>query len=203
MTTEEAAGTWTADDWAALWALCGVLVTAIAATFALVQLRLYIRESLDRARPFVICDFVFVESVLQFQLWNSSPTAAAKVKLSIDRPLRSSDHTWQNGGLDALLAGHEIPHFPPGRMIGWGFDYSPSCFEMPDLRPYHVTVSYEDPRLMRRSRWWRLWEPRRPVRYEEPFELDIRHWTEASIQPDGASKVTRALEKIDKTLKKG
>ncbi|MBT2499790.1 hypothetical protein J7E25_11860 [Agromyces sp. ISL-38] len=193
----ETVSAWTADDWAALWTGCGVAVTAIAAILALVQLRTYTRESLDRARPFVIVDFVFVGDLLQFHIWNSSPSAASRVRIKSDKPIRSSDDSgFRNAGLEELLAGRVIPHLPPGRMIAWTFDMSVHAFHPEVLDDYLVTVTYEDPRLKRRRAAWRLWEPKVPVEYSEEYALSIRHYNEASVPRDDATRIVEVLREI-------
>ncbi|WP_157008519.1 hypothetical protein [Agromyces laixinhei] len=197
MTPEPAAPMWTAADWAALWTLLGVLVTAIAALGALVQLRLYIRESLDRARPFVIVDFVFVGDLLQFQIWNSSPSAAARVRVQSDKPIRTSpDSGLENVGLDELLGGRVIPHLPPGRMIAWTFDSSIHAFHAETIDDYLMTVTYEDARLKRRPVWWKLWVPKVPVEYSEEYVLSVRHYNEASVPRDDATRMIEVLREI-------
>ena len=192
----------TAEEWTAWWGFLAFIVTGGAAVAALIQLRAYLGEREERARPFVIVDYHFRSVLLQVEVQNSSGTIATDVILQVTPPFGSNSQR----DADALNArmgeGYVIRQLAPGRSIRWTLDRAPEYFENEDLpRTYEVVVKYTDPRFQRRPllRWWL---PSMPARYEDSFTLDIDQWSLASAEVDYDNKNWNSLDRIDRSLRK-
>lgn len=178
------AGAPTADEWQAVFAGVGVGVTALAAVLALVQLRRYIREQEDAARPFLVVDYKFRSILMMIEVRNVSGAVASDIRLTVDKPFEG-----QMAGRAEVLNGlfsdvYRIKQLVPGRSIYWTFDRAPEYYAGEFPRNYEVTASYNDPRLLRRSVRWKIWTPKIPVTYTETFELNIEQWGHANADVD-------------------
>jgi hypothetical protein len=178
------AGAPTADEWQAVFAGAGVVVTGLAAILALIQLRRYIKEREDAARPFLVVDYKFRSILMMIEVRNVSGAVASDIRLSVDKPFEGH----MAGRADVLNGlfsdAYRIKQLGPGRSIYWTFDRAPDYYAGDYPRNYEVTASYNDPRVLRRVAPWKIWTRKMPVTYTETFELNIEQWGEANADVD-------------------
>lgn len=169
-------------------ALAGLslLVTVVAASVALWQLRLYIREQEERARPYLMVDFWFkANSSLYITLENISSTPATDVTMrSNPLPLSGGRDAEYDAALAEVFGGVlVIPQVAPGAVMRWYIDEAHAL--LPDrTRPhrFEVTVEYTDPRA-------RVSRSGSRKRYADPpFILDLAAFGFASGGNDYESK---------------
>lgn len=176
-----------AEEWSAFWAFCSLVVTAGAATLALIQLRAYFVERFESSRPYVMVDFEFrSEIILEVVVRNYSATPASNVKIASEPGFEST-----MAGRAEVLAKitddeYVIRHLGPGRNLRWTLDRAPDYFKDAGMpRSYEVTVSYEDPRAPLRGPRWR---PKPPRRFSETFTLSIDQYDETTVDTDWNNK---------------
>lgn len=173
----------TPEEWSAWWAFCGVAVTAVASTVALVQLTAYLDDRRTQTRPFVIVDLAFrPDQMMQVEVKNVSSTPAAEVRLSVSPPFQSTA-SYNDSVLRKITSpGYVIRQLAPGRGIRWSLDSAVLYYRRPDLpQNYTVTATYEDPRTRRRTHKWQVWIRRTSRTYVDIFELSLDQWNEANI----------------------
>lgn len=187
-----------ADEWQAWWAFLSLIVTAVAALFAIRQLFAYIREQEERARPYLIVDFEFRSVLLYVTVQNTSGTVATNVKLRSMPMLQSTMHG-RNEVLSRILGGgYVIPQIVPGRSIRWLVDRAPDLFNSNDLpHRVEVLVDYDDPRVAARPR---LFRKQASGHYSERFVLDLDQYGEASAEVDYASKNWNLADRNEKRV---
>lgn len=191
------------EEWSAWWAFLTFFVTGGAAVAALIQLRAYITEREERARPFVIADYAFRSVLLSVAVTNSSGALATNIRISVEPPFQSSMSDRAAALNKVADPGYTIKQLAPGRTIQWTLDRTPDYFADKDLpRTYTVTVTYADPRAVRQKAWWKFWLPKLPAEYSDSFLLDIDQWSEASADTDYDNKNWNAFERIDKSVKR-
>ncbi|RFA11979.1 hypothetical protein B7R21_11640 [Subtercola boreus] len=175
-------------EWSAWWGFLGFLLTTITVIAALIQLRAFIRESEARGRPFVIADLTFRSNLLNITVSNISTSAAQNVRLSVDRPFESTRPD-SAAVLNRIFdPANELQLLAPSRSISWHLDRGPDYMGNKSLpRHYSVTVSYEDPRILRRSPG-NPWRKRVPVRYSDSFQLSLDQWSQALLPQDYENK---------------
>lgn len=173
------------DEWSALWGFLGLLVTIAAATVALLQFGSYIREREQRARPYLQADFDFRSILLDVVVKNTSGSPATNIAIAVEPPFDSTDSERTKVLSYVTSSAYRISQLAPGRDIRWYFDRAPDYYsDKAKPRKYMVTLAYDDPRAIRRRRWWQFWLAKLPARYEESFTLDIEQWGEASAEQD-------------------
>lgn len=171
-----------ADEWAAWWTFATFVVATVAAVIALRQFAAYIAEREERARPYLVVDFVFQSRLLFVAVRNVSGALAANVTMTASPMLKST-----SAGRDDVIAGildgrQVIPQIAPGRAIQWFVDQAPDLYANSDL-PHRVvvTVAYDDPSI--RAGGWPL-ARHRPRHYVDTFVLDLDQYGEASMEQD-------------------
>lgn len=177
-------GSVTADEWQAVFAGAGLVVTAMAALLALIQLRRYIEEREDAARPFLVVDYNFRSILMMIEVRNVSGAVASNIRLSVDKPFESHMAGRADVLNDLFSDAYRIKQLGPGRSIHWTFDRAPDYYAGDYPRNYEVTASYNDPRLLRRLVPWKIWTRKIPVRYAETFDLNFEQWGQANADVD-------------------
>jgi hypothetical protein len=140
---------WTATDWAGL--TCLVLV--VAAILAWIQAREARKLREERARPFVVVDFVLWNIIIELKIENIGATMARDVRFKFTPPLQSTFDT-EAGHTplrEASVFQDGIRSLPPGKEIVMLFDRGPTRTEqgLPDA--YEVEVSFTDALGKRRT----------------------------------------------------
>lgn len=197
------------DEWSALWGFLGLLVTIVAATAALMQFGSYIREREQRERPYLQADFEFRSVLLQIVVRNTSGAPATNVAITADPPLESTRSDRTEVLRRITSSEYRISQLAPGRDIRWFLDRAPDYYDdTTKPRQYTVTLAYDDPRAIRRRRWWQFWLAKLPARYVEAFTLDIEQWGEASAEQDYDNqnwninkRNERVLQEISRSLR--
>jgi hypothetical protein len=190
------------EEWSALWAFLGFLVTLGAATAALLQLRAYLQDRAAQARPYVVVDFSFDSFLMRIEVKNISATLASNVRLSVNTPFRSTLPDVPPVLAKVMGPSYVIRQLAPQRAMLWTLDSAPQYAAAADFpQVYEVTARYDDPRLLRRDRPWQVWRPALPATYEDTFELSFDQWIDTSIATDYSKKAADALAEIAKKVK--
>jgi hypothetical protein len=178
-----------------LWAFVLVLVTIGAVIAAVVQLRAFLRESEARSRPFVIVDYTFSGQVIvNISVKNISASAATNVRLTVDSPFLSTLPDRSEGLAKVFNADWSIPLLAPSREIVWTYDRGPNHFAREDFVKSHtVTVTYEDPRVLR---------GKRRGRYTDTFVLSLEQWSEALAEKDWDNTYWNIANRNEKRMEK-
>ncbi|MEF3404039.1 hypothetical protein [Agromyces sp. CCNWLW203] len=205
------AGWPTAEQWSALWALGAMLATfgtvlvglgtlivaGVAAWAALRQLRAYIAEQEEQARPYLVVDFWFKSNTMIFvSVENISSTPATDVTLRADPMVRSTRTTdGRNEALAEVFGGRfVIPQIAPGRVMRWYVDSNLNMFNITSVpHRFEVTASYNDPR----GRVTRSGELRR---YSDVFVLDLDAFGEASAEENYEHKMWQLADANERRL---
>lgn len=143
----------TTEEWSALWGLGAMLaaigtliVAAVAAWAALGQLRAYIAEQEERARPYLMADFWFKSnSVLYITLENISSTPATGVTMTSNPlPLSNRDDEYDVALAEVFGGSLVIPQVAPGVVMRWFIDSAHVLLESPD-RPHRFHSALHRP----------------------------------------------------------
>jgi len=180
------AGAPTPEEWSAFWAGATAIIAASAATIALIQLRSYLLEVRERARPYVIADFGFRSTILFVHVWNSSPTPARDLTIRVDPPFESNRR--EDAEKLRRVTGEDfiVPQLAPGRQLRWVLDVTPAYYANKDLpRSYTVTLEYEDGRKGKR------------VRYQDTYVLNIDQWSDALADNDYPNKNWNIAKRVE------
>ena len=113
----------TAEEWQAVWGLATVVVAAVAAFFALSQLRASIRSGAEQSRPYVTADITFrAWGGIAIEIKNSGLTAAKNIKFEwSDKPI--ADRADAQAVIDRGLIDGGIPFLAPGRTVLYDLGY--------------------------------------------------------------------------------
>lgn len=177
----------TPEEWSAFWAGATFLVTATAAVFALVQLRSYLAEVRERARPYVIADFGFRSTILYLHVWNSSQTPARNLRIAVTPPFESNRPDDARKLQRVTGPDFFVPQLAPGREIRWVLDTTPAYYANMALpRSYQVTLTYDDGRSERRKK-----------PYSDVFTLSIEQWSEALADNDYPNKNWNIAHRVE------
>lgn len=206
----------TSDEWSALWAfgtmlatfgtvlvgLGTIVIAGVAAWVALRQLRAYIAEQEERARPYLVVDFWFKSSfTLYVTVENISSTPATDLTLT-STPMIQGTLRDRNEALARIFNGEfVVPLVAPGRVIRWRVDAAHALFDRKDLpHRFEVTATYSDPRA-------RAVGTDQPRRYSDVFILDLDAFGQASGEENYDNQLwniavrnERRVQSIDRSL---
>lgn len=173
-----------------------LIVAGVAAWVALRQLRAYIAEQEERARPYLMADFWFkANSVLYVTLENISSTPATDVTMTSDPlPLSNRDADYDAALAEVFGGSLVIPQVAPGAVMRWFIDSAHILHASTD-RPhrFEITVRYTDPRA-------RVSRGGEPKRYEDTFILDLDAFGYASGGDDHDNNMWEATKRNEKRL---
>lgn len=189
------------DEWSAIWAFCTLVVAVIAAAIALLQFSHYIRERSEAARPYLVVDYHFRSILMAVEVSNTSGSVATNVRLRVEPPIQSTDSKRTEVLGRVFSDAYSIKQLSPGRAIRWTLDRTPDYISKGMPTNYTVTVTYDDPRALRRS-WWRFWAPKLPKSYTETFDLNIEQWSDANADTDYDNKMWNIANRNESQIKK-
>jgi len=135
-----------ADDWAAIGAIGTLVVAAVAAAFAFVQVRDARRLRVEQARPYVAAylelgseiDVTFILLIVK----NFGTTTARDITVTSDKPMKRAWGKSQNP--EDLLLFDKLPVLVPGQSWRTLFDWGPDRFKAGLDDTYTLTVSSHD-----------------------------------------------------------
>lgn len=136
-------GAWfTADEWQAIWAFATFIVAAVAAFFALRQLRQNARAQLEQSRPYIIVDFAAPHGggAIFIEIRNAGLTAAREISLRWNERPDVADSTAAQAMARWVFDG-TIPFLAPGRSIR----YYLGPFPDNEHRVFRVAAEYIGP----------------------------------------------------------
>jgi hypothetical protein len=138
---------WTAEDWTAV-ATCGtLLVAAVAAAFAIIQVRDARKLREDQARPFVVVDLqssLASTHLVNLVIENVGKTLARDVRIKFSPAIKSTLDTEERKLADSALLRNGVPAMPPGRKITALLDASHQRVRTTLPSKYTATVYCDD-----------------------------------------------------------
>lgn len=182
----------TSEEWQAYASVLGVLLTAIAATIALVQLYSHLNAIDDTRRPYVIADFHFRGGALAFvEISNISANPAYGVTLETDHIFEiprteDSDRINEHFSSPEKSSNWQMPLLAPGRSVLYSLGSIPEIISEKLRTEYVVMITYHDQPLGKESGMRAphrfLDKPRRT--WTEPNPLSLAQWASTIAERD-------------------
>jgi hypothetical protein len=172
----------TAEEWQAVWGFATVIVAAVAAFFALRQLRASIRAGAEASRPYITADIVFREwGGLAIEIKNSGLSAAKNIQFDWSvQPIATRDDA--QAAIDRGLIDEGIPFLAPGRTLVYDLGY---FHDLTDESPRRFDVKMRYQGSVDSLPW------------SSESIIDIEQWTDTLVsERDPYKPIVRAIENL-------